>query len=151
MRRMTRTNETLPDVFAKLDRERFLRDVAELVEEEVGTQSGITGFAIRGSYRIAQGIRPDFLSAALRQLFPAFASRLGEVVSKKTDEQSYEELFRQEEERVTAVLLAVADERAEKIQLRAVRAAYQKIRSQAEKNVRNAVPRLGGILDRHAR
>lgn len=149
---MTQTNEaTLPEVFAKLDRDAFLRDVAALVEEEVEAQGGITGFAIKGSYRIAQGFRPNFLSSALRQLFPAFASRLAEVVAAKAEGQSYEALFRAEEERVTAALLAVADERAREAQTKTVRGAYQKIRGHAEKKVRRAVPRLGGILDRHAR
>lgn len=148
---MSQTKEPkLPDVFANLDRERFLRDVAELVQDEVDSQTGITAFAVRGSYRIAQGLRPNFLPSALRQLYPDFASRLGEVVSKKSEHQSYRDLFIAEEERVAASLLAVADERAQAIQRKVLRSAYMKIRSHAERYVRKAVPRLGEILDRHA-
>lgn len=149
---MTQTNEpTLPDVFARLDREPFLRDVAQLVEEEVLAQSGVAGFAIRGAFRLAVGFRPNFLPEALRQLYPSFAERLGETLAMKAGDQSYEELFAAQDARVAAALLSVADERAGRIQVRALRAAYRKIRSHAEPSVRRAAPRIGGLLDRHAR
>lgn len=152
MRRTIQIDEaSLPDVFARLDRDAFLADAARLVEEEVLAQTGVAGFAIRGAYRLVAGLRPGFLADALRQLYPAFAVRLGETVARKTAAQSYEDLFAAERAQVATALLAVADARAARIQLRAVRAAYEKIRRHSEESVRRAAPRLGALLDRHVR
>lgn len=152
MQRMTQTNEpTLPEVFNRIDREAFLGDVARIVEEQVEAQRGVAGFAIKGAYRIAQGLRADFPASALRQLFPAFAWSLGDVVARKGPDQSYEELFTAEADRVTEALLSVADGRVRQLQSKPVRAAYEKIRNHAGRNVRQAAPRIGRALDRHAR
>lgn len=149
---MTQTNEPkLPDVFAGIDRDRFLEEVAALVDDEVKSQSGVAGFAIRGAYRIALGLRPAFVEEALRQLFPAFAARLDPILAAKQEHQSHEELFDAEQAQVAAALLSVTDGRAQAIRIRALRAAYQKVRGHADKSVRRAAPGLGRILDRHIR
>src|SRR5690606_39192952 len=63
MRRTMQSDEaSLPDVFARLDRDAFLADAARLVEEEVLAQTGVAGFAIRGAYRLVAGLRPGFLA-----------------------------------------------------------------------------------------
>jgi len=151
MQQTTQTSEAkLPDVFTRIDLDAFLRDAARLVEERVEARRGVAGLAVKTAFRIAQGLRPDFPLDALRQLFPDFASSLADVLASKRPDQSHEELFTAEAERVARALLAVADRRVLQVKPKAVRAAYEKIRNQAERNVREAAPDIGRLLDRHA-
>lgn len=152
MRQTTPTGEPkLPDVFTRIDLDAFLRDAARLVEERVEAQRGVAGLAVKTAFRIAQGLRADFPVGALRQLFPEFAASLASVLATKRPEQSYEELFSTEADRVSRALLSVTDRRVQQLKSKAARGAYEKIRNQAERNVRHAAPDVGRLLDRHAR
>lgn len=142
--------EPLPPIFQSVDREGFLDDAARLLEEEVEAKGGVSGLAIKGAFRLASGLQGGFPRNALERLFPAFARALGPVLEAKQADQSHEALFSIRAEEVADALLSITDRRMEG-STGAFRGAYRKIRGAARRNVIEAAPRIGRLLDSHAR
>lgn len=126
-------------------------DACKVLDEEVSDKGGLTGLAIKGAYKLVQGIRPGFIRHVVDQLLDEFLSALDpiyqEAVQKKRPAGAY---LVENQSRAADALLRVTDEKAERAQSAAIKSAYSKLRSVAKKQVEAAGPRLGKLLERHA-
>jgi hypothetical protein len=145
-----KNRDPLPPVFESIDRDAFLDDASRLVEEEVGVKGGVSGLAIKAAFRVAAGLQPGFPRKTLEHLFPAFARALAPVLQAKRDDQDHEALFSVRAEDVADALLSITDRRMEGA-TGAFHGAYRKIRGAAKRNVVEAAPRIGRLLDLHGR
>lgn len=131
-------------------RDAVVNDALKVLDEEVADKSGLTGLAIKGGYKVVQGIKPGFVRQVVEALLPEFLKALdpvyAEAVEKKRPAGAY---LIEQKSRVADALLAVTDQKAQKAS-GAIRGAYDKLRPMAKKQVEAAAPRLATMLERHA-
>jgi hypothetical protein len=132
-------------------RGKVIDDACRVLDQEVADKGGLTGIAIKGAYKVLQGIKPGFVKEVVDALLDDFLDALDplyqEAASKKQPAGAY---LKANSSRVADALLAVTDRRAQGAQRQVIRSAYDKLRPMAKKQVETATPRLADMLDRHA-
>ncbi|MFO7178572.1 MAG: hypothetical protein DIU78_007740 [Pseudomonadota bacterium] len=144
--------KTLSEQFQDQDRRKALVDDAlTVLDREVQEKSGLTGMAIKGGYKLVQGVRPGFVRQVIEALLDDFLAALNPVYAEAAEKKRPADAYLVEKrDQVADALLSVTDRRAENAQSGALKAAYQKLRPMAKKQVEAAAPRLGELLKRHA-
>ncbi|GAA4486425.1 hypothetical protein GCM10023094_42750 [Rhodococcus olei] len=142
-------NETLLDP-ARLPA--VVADVQELIDAEVSDKSGASGLALKTGYGAVKKVGPSIVPDAVEGLLPNFITRLepfwqdfgtaggtgfGDFLTARSDE-------------VADALLGVTDEKIEGTSKTAVKKVYSTLRPSAKKNVVEALPRLGALVEKHA-
>jgi hypothetical protein len=132
-------------------RAKVIEDACRVLDQEVADKSGITGLAIKGAYKVVQGVKPGFVHEVVDALLDDFLDALDplyqESIAKQRPAGSY---LRENSSRVADSLLAVTDRRAQDAKRQMIRSAYDKLRPMAKKQVEGATPRLADMLERHA-
>jgi len=132
-------------------RRQVIEDACQVLDQEVGDKSGLTGIAIKTAYKVVKGIRPGFIrevvDALLDEFLDAVEPLYQDAVANRRPAGSG---VRDNPSRVADALLAVTDRKAEKAKSQVVKSAYEKLRGSAKKQVEGACPRLAGLLERHA-
>jgi hypothetical protein len=131
-------------------RAKVITDACGVLDQEVADKGGLTGIAIKGAYKIVQGVKPGFIRDAVDGLLDDFLVALDPIYQEAAEKKRPAGAFlRENASRVADALLAITDARASK-QSGVVRSAYDKLRPMAKKQVEAAAPRLGDLLARHA-
>jgi hypothetical protein len=143
---------TLKEQFGTGDRRAALvSDAVKVLDEEVADKGGLTGMAIKGAYKLVQGVRPGFIPHVVEALLDDFLAALepvyAEAAEKKRPAGAY---LLEQRERVADALLSVTDRKAQTAQSATIKSAYSKLRPMAKKQVDAAAPRLATLFDRHA-
>ncbi len=131
-------------------REAVITDACTVLDEEVADKGGLSGIAIKGAYKIVQGVKPGFVRHTVNNLLDDFLDAVDpiyqEAAQKKTPAGAY---LKQNPARVANALLAITDARAGRVD-GAVKKTYEKLRPMAQKQVEGATPRLATLLEKHA-
>ena len=126
-------------------------DACRVLDEEVADKGGLSGMAIKGAYKVVQGVKPGFVRHVVNDLLDDFLDAVDpvyqEAAQKKLPAGSY---LVENSSRVADAMLAVTDGRAQKAQRAVIKSAYEKLRPMAKKQVEAAAPRLARMLERHA-
>jgi hypothetical protein len=143
---------SLKEQFGTGDRRAALVDDAvKVLDQEVADKSGLTGIAIKGAYKLVQGMRPGFVRHVVDALLDDFVAALepiyAEAAEKKRPAGAY---LLEQRDRVADALLSVTDKRAQTAQSAGIKSAYSKLRPMAKKQVDGAAPRLATLIERHA-
>jgi hypothetical protein len=140
-------NDVLND---EAQRASIIEDVCRLVDDEVGKQRGLSGVAVKGAYKLVQGVKPGFVRKVVELLLPDFAAAL-EPIGEQAEAQGQPvgSYFSAHTNEVAEALLAVTDRRAQSSEHGSVKGAYGKLRGSALKNVESAVPGLGRIIEKY--
>lgn len=143
---------TLPEALGSTDKkETVIDDCLQLIDAEVADKGGISGLALKAGYSAVKGIKPGFIRNVVNDLLPEFAQALDpfyqEAVEKKKKPSDH---FVQNGPRVADALLSITDARAKTAKSGVVRSTYDKLRGSAKKNVEQALPRLGKLVEKHA-
>ena len=132
-------------------RAKVIEDACRVLDQEVADKGGLSGIAIKGAYKVLQGIKPGFVPEVVDNLLDDFLGALDplyqEAASKQRPAGAY---LRENSSRVADALLAVTDRRATDAKRQVIRSAYDKLRPMAKKQVEAAAARLADMLDRHA-
>ncbi|MGW6694114.1 DUF6918 family protein [Rhodococcus sp. NPDC054953] len=126
-------------------------DVQELIDAEVSDKSGASGLALKTGYGAVKKVGPSIVPDAVEGLLPSFVTRLepfwqdfgatggafGDFLTARGDE-------------VADALLGVTDDKIEGTSKAAVKKVYSSLRPSAKKNVVEALPRLGALVQKHA-
>lgn len=132
-------------------RGKVVDDACGVLDQEVADKGGLTGIAIKGAYKIVQGVKPGFVREAVEGLLDDFLDALDPIYQEAAQKKRPAGAFlRENAARVADALLAITDRRAQKAKSQVVRGAYDKLRPMAKKQVEAAAPRLGDLLARHA-
>ncbi len=133
-------------------RQAVIDDALQVLDAEVADKGGLSGVAVKGAYKIVKGIKPGFLNQVVDHLLDEFLVALNPL---------YQEAFEQgkgpkthiesNQGRMAEALLAVTDARAKNAQRAVIQKTYQKLRPTAQKHVEAAAPRLGAMIERHAK
>jgi hypothetical protein len=143
---------TLPEALSSTDKkETVIDDCLQLIDAEVADKGGISGLALKAGYSAVKGIKPGFIRGVVNDLLPEFAQALDpfyqEAVEKKKKPGDH---FVANGPRVADALLSITDARAKNAKSGVVRSTYDKLRGSAKKNVEQALPRLGKLVEKHA-
>lgn len=139
--------DKLTDEVKKKD---VIKDCCELIDAEVKDKGGISGLAIKAGYGTVKGIKPGFVEKAVEDLLPEFAKALDPIYADaKSQNKPVADFFSSNAGRVADALLAITDAKAQRAKSGVAKSAYDKLRSSAKKNVEQAAPRLGKLLEKH--
>jgi hypothetical protein len=143
---------SLPDVLCdEAKKSVVIDDCCTLIDAEVGDKSGLSGLAIKAGYKAVKGIKPGFIRQAVSDMLPDFAKALDPLFQDATAQKKpVAEFFTQNTSRAADALLAITDARAERVKSGVVKGTYEKLRGSAKKNVEQAIPRLGKMIEKHA-
>lgn len=129
----------------------IVKDCCELIDAEVSDKGGISGLAIKAGYGAVKGIKPGFVQSTVEDLLPEFAKALEPIYSDAASQnKSVSEFFVKNASRVADALLSITDEKAARAKSGVAKSAYDKLRGAAKKNVEQAVPRLGRLVEKYA-
>jgi hypothetical protein len=139
--------EALADEARKKD---VIRDCCDLIDAEVKDKGGISGLAIKAGYGAVKGIKPGFVEGAVEDLLPDFAKALDPLCSDaKSQNKGVSDFFSSNPSRVADALLSITDAKAARAKSGVAKSAYEKLRGSAKKNVEQAVPRLGRLVEKY--
>ena len=127
-------------------------DLNELVGQEVKDKSGMSGAAVKLGFQTVSKVRPGVVPAAVDRMLPQFAGALEPFYTayKAAPGAGFGTFLAGRPGEAADALLAVTDRRAENSSSDALRKAYGKLRPNARKNVEEALPRLGALIEKHA-
>jgi hypothetical protein len=142
----------LADVLTNPDKKAVVvDDCLQLLDEEVHDKSGLSGLAIKAGFAAVKGVKPGFLKHAVEDLLPEFAKALDPIYQEgKSSGKATPEHFASNAGRIADALLAITDAKAQRAKTAIVKSTYEKLRGTAKKNVEQAVPRLGKLVEKHA-
>lgn len=128
-------------------------DLQSLVDREVASKGGMSGFAIKASFAVVKKFKSGFVAHAIDQMLPEFAHKLQPSYAKFDPDRdgTLGNYLAAHSSAVSDMLLGVADGRARRSEHEAVKKAYQKVRPQAKKHVEHALPALGNVIEQHAK
>ncbi|MSQ02293.1 MAG: hypothetical protein EXR71_10455 [Myxococcales bacterium] len=121
-----------------------------VIEQEVADKSGLSGLAIKGTFKVVQRLKPGFVPQALNHLMDDFAAKIDpfwlDCQATREEPRGY---FTRRGSEIANALLSITDERARRGQGPA-RSAYEKLRPEGAKHVVSAMPRLADLCRVHA-
>lgn len=134
-------------------RSAVVSDLVRLVDEEVGRKGGISGLGIKAAYTIVKAMKPSFVSEVVDGMLDDCVRRLEPIYAECVAEGPGPHASRLQSRagRVADALLGVTDARAEKTTHTSLKKTYLKLRPTAKRNVEEAVPGLGKLLDKHTK
>ena len=128
-----------------------VEDCCTLVDLEVADKSGISGLAIKASFAAVKGVKPGFIRSAVNDLLPEFAAAVEPLYAEaKAKSEPVAAYFALNAARAADLLLALTDGKAERSSHGIVKATYKRLRPSAKKNVEQAMPRVGKLIEKHA-
>ena len=129
-----------------------LAEAQQVLDSEVSDKTGASGLAVKGGYAAAKKAKPSLVPDAIESLLPEFLVRLEPYWQSYSanPQGSFGESLAANSDEVAEALLAVADERAEASSRTSVKKVYSSMRSSAKKNVIEALPRVGELVQRNA-
>lgn len=145
--------QTLEDILLNpANRPTVITDLQHLVDAEVSDKNGVSGAVIKTGYSAVKKIKPGIVESAMNRMLPEFADALepfyGEY--KATGGNDFGAFLTARSDAAADALLNVTDERAQHTSSDAAKKVYAKLRPNGKKNVEEALPRLGQLIDRHA-
>lgn len=144
---------SLTERLQEVDRKIVINDTTRLIDDEVRAKSGISGMAIKGGYKVVKKVRPGIIEDAVDHLLDEFTEALEPLYQDFISDEkaeSFETFIKKHDHRAAQDLLTITDERAERSDKQVLKSTYGKLRGQAEKHVKEALPGVGRLIDRHA-
>ncbi|WP_199430661.1 DUF6918 family protein [Qaidamihabitans albus] len=127
-------------------------DLQTLVDEEVAEKSGVSGTVIKTGYAAVKKIKPGIIGSAVDSLLDDFSAALEPIYAdfKASGAADFGSYLPTRADEASDALLGVTDARAEKSSRDSIKKVYNKLRPYGKKNVEEALPRLGKLIDKHA-
>ncbi len=133
-------------------RPRVASDCEKLVHEEVASKKGVSGMVVKTGFKAVLAVKPDMVKSAVDGLLDRFVDVLDPYWEKYESEAPSESFSRWLGERSDPVaedLLGVTDAVASQSDNKTIRKTYQSMRKTGHKNVAEAVPRVGRVIEKH--
>lgn len=127
----------------------IVSDAVKLVDEEVASKSGLSGFAVKKGYDAVKSIKPGFIQEVVNKLLPEFAAKMEPLWVEGKKEGAPTTFFEKNKSRVADALLSVTDSKIDSAKSSIVRSTYSMLRGSAKKNVEDAVPRLSKLMAKY--
>jgi hypothetical protein len=132
-------------------RSQVVTECQTLIDDQVRAKSGLTGVAIKGAYATIKRIKRGFVPEVVNALLDEWLGKLQGHYETWTagGGGGFADFLAARAEDVAEDLLSVTDARADKSAHKTAKKAYGKMRGSAKKQVAEAVPALGRLIERH--
>lgn len=154
---MSDANTTADTLVAKIlnpqKRPLVLNDCVRVIEDEVGSKSGLSGLAIKGAFKVVSAVKPGIIREAMDHLLDDFVGRLEPLYKQHRaaggSPSSFASFMLSKKNDVANSLLGITDDRASRAKNPTLKSAYQQLRPQAQKHVEEAIPRIANTLGKY--
>jgi hypothetical protein len=128
-------------------------DLVNFVDQEVAGKGGLSGGIIKTGYAAVKKVRPGFIRSAVNGMLDDFVAALEPywAAYQAQPTPGFGAYLAGRPQEVSHALLAVTDRRAERSSRASVTSVYSRLRPKGQDNVIEALPRLGDLVERHAR
>jgi hypothetical protein len=131
-------------------RQQVIEDAIKVLDAEVADKGGLTGLAVKGGYKVVQGIRPGFVKDVVSGLLDDFLDSMDPLYQEaKQKGRPAGAYLLENKSRMAEGLLGVTDRKAQRAD-GVLKKAYEKLRPMAKGQVEAAAPRLAELLEKHA-
>jgi len=131
-------------------RQQVIEDAMKVLDAEVADKGGLTGLAVKGGYKVVQGVRPGFVRDVVTGLLDDFLDAMDPLYQEAKQKGRPAGAYLLENKgRMAEGLLAVTDRKAQRAE-GMLKKAYDKLRPLAKGQVESAAPRLSQLLEKHA-
>lgn len=131
-------------------RQQVIEDAIKVLDAEVADKGGLTGLAVKGGYKVVQGVRPGFVRDVVSGLLDDFLDSVDPIYQEAKQKNRPAGAYLLENKgRVAEALLGVTDRKAQRAE-GMIKKAYDKLRPMAKGQVEGAAPRLAQLLEKHA-
>lgn len=131
----------------------IVADCVKLIDDEVASKGGLSGFAIKAAYKVVGAVKPGIIRESMDALLDDFVKRLEPFYEAHrkggATPSAFTSTLESRRGEVADALLGITDERARRAKNATLKGAYEKLRPQARKHVEEAVPRVGRTLSPH--
>jgi hypothetical protein len=145
--------KSLADVIAEPKlRPGVVADVVGLIDSEVAARGGLTGMAIKGGYAVVKKLQNgQMIPSVVDGLLPEFTRAIEPLHAeyRSAPGSGFGGFLVKNQTRAINALLAVTDARAKKTSHAILKSTYEKLRPMAEKQVAEALPGVGRVVDKH--
>ncbi|WP_353109097.1 hypothetical protein [Gordonia sp. (in: high G+C Gram-positive bacteria)] len=131
------------------NREAMAADFADVIDAEVKKQSGLSGTTLKAAYGAAQKFKPGVVVGATNKMLPEFLTALSPLWDSKPADTAFGAHLAANSDAATEALLAVTDSRTESAPA-ALSKAYKAVRGKAKNYVVEALPAVGGVIEKYA-
>ena len=132
-------------------RQQVIEDAIKVLDAEVADKGGLTGLAVKGGYKVVQGVRPGFVKDVVTGLLDDFLEAMDPLYQEAKQKGRPAGAYLVENKgRMAEGLLGVTDRKAQRADNGMLRKAYEKLRPMAKGQVEAAAPRLAQLLEKHA-
>jgi hypothetical protein len=134
-------------------RDAVVADLQNFVDQEVAGKGGLSGGVVKTGYAAVKKVRPGIIRSAIDSMLDEFVTALEPhwAAYQSQPTAGFGAFLAGRPHEVAQSLLAVTDRRAARSSRAAVTSVYGKLRPKGEQNVIEALPRLGDLVERHAR
>jgi hypothetical protein len=134
---------------------RVVADCEELVTNEVGEMSGVTGAAVKLAYNTVRRYDANHIHAMIETILPSAADALqpyweGFTAQFTPSSGDFGAYLAARDEEVAEALLAITDRRRDNSNRPVIVKAYNTIRGRAIKQVKATLPALGALIQKYA-
>lgn len=132
-------------------RQQVIEDAIKVLDAEVADKGGLTGLAVKGGYKVVQGVRPGFVKDVVTGLLEDFLDAMDPLYQEaKQKNRPAGAYLVENKSRMAEGLLGVTDRKAQRADNIVLKKAYEKLRPLAKGQVEAAAPRLSQLLEKHA-
>ena len=133
------------------NRPNVVKDCVILIDAQVKSKSGFSGTLIKGAYGMIKTLKKRFVPEVVDGLLDDWIAKLEPFYQtwQRGDSGTFTEFLTSRSEEVAEQLLMVTDDKAEKTKHKRAKKAYLKMRGSAKKNVVDAIPELGKMIERY--
>ena len=132
-------------------RPRVIAECVGLIDAQVKAKGGFSGLAIKAAYGTIKTIKRGFVKGVVDALLDDWLDQLQPYFERwtATGTGTFAEHLTSRSDDVAEALLSVTDGRAERTTHTTAKKTYLKMRPSAKKNVVEAIPDLGQLIERH--
>jgi hypothetical protein len=126
-------------------------DVKGLVDQELAGKSGVSAVAMKIAYKAVTAFAPGYYDSAVTNMLPSFVEQLDPYWAHFVNSggSSFGDYLAKNGEAVSESLLSVTDQLAGTSSKGAVVRAYKTVRGGAGRNITEALPNLGDLVQRY--
>ncbi len=145
--------KSLKEAIQAADRQVVIADMVKLIDSEVKSKSGLSGMAIKTGYKVVKKLKGGrMIEKASGMLLDPFTDAIEPIHAefRETGASSgFASFLQSNSDRACDALLGITDRKAQDAENPVLRKTYSKLRPQAVKHVKDALPGVGRLADKY--
>jgi hypothetical protein len=128
---------------------RIALDCAQLMDDQVSSKSGVSGIAIKATYRVVKGLSADYIPNAIHHLLPEAMKALEPMWEEGMQSGDPVRYLTQNSEVTAETILSVTDAKIQGARNKLICTSYNQLRRSVKNDITAAIPGFAEILGKH--